>query len=289
MKKNFYLDDIEDRTERNRFSVIADFEGNEEQLMNVDVNDIVPVLPLRNMVLFPGVFMPVSVGRKSSLKLVRDAERKNLYVAVVCQKNAETESPLLEDLHDIGTVAKIVRILEMPDQTTTVILQGSKRLKLKELTETVPYLKGHITPLNEEIPAKNDKEFQALVEACKDLTIRYIKSSEILPHDSAFAIKNISNSMFLIDFICTNLPLKKDEKIELLRIDSLRERTYRLLEILNREVQLAEIKESIQMRAREDIDQQQREYFLQQQIKTIQDELGGNVLELEIEEMRAKE
>ena len=131
MKKNFYLDDIEDRTERNRFSVIADFEGNEEQLMNVDVNDIVPVLPLRNMVLFPGVFMPVSVGRKSSLKLVRDAERKNLYVAVVCQKNAETESPLLEDLHDIGTVAKIVRILEMPDQTTTVILQGSKRLKLK--------------------------------------------------------------------------------------------------------------------------------------------------------------
>ena len=142
--------------------------------------------------------------------------------------------------------------------------------------------------MGEDIPDKNDKEFHALVEACKDLTIRYIKSSDMFPQDSAFAIKNITNPMFLVNFICTNLPLKKDEKIELLRIDTLRARTYRLLEILNREVQLAEIKESIQMRAREDIDQQQREYFLQQQIKTIQDELGGGGQEQEIEELRRK-
>ena len=251
--------------------------------MDIEVEEVLPILPLRNMVLFPGVFMPVSVGRKSSLKLVREAEKKNSYIAVVCQKVAETETPLFEDLHTIGTVAKIVRVLEMPDQTTTVILQGSKRMELKEITDTTPYLKGRIATLNEELPEKNDKEFHALVEACKDLTVRYIKSSDMFPQDSAFAIKNITNPMFLVDFICTNLPLKKDEKIELLRIDSLRARTYRLLEILNREVQLAEIKESIQMRAREDIDQQQREYFLQQQIKTIQDELGGGGQEQEIE------
>ena len=132
MKKRNYFSDIEDRNE-NAFSVIADFEGNEEQLMDIEVDEILPVLPLRNMVLFPGVFMPVSVGRKSSLKLVREAEKKSSYIAVVCQKAADTEEPVLEDLHTIGTVAKIVRVLEMPDQTTTVILQGSKRIELKEI------------------------------------------------------------------------------------------------------------------------------------------------------------
>ena len=287
MKEKFYLGDSDGRG-GNGFSVIADFEGNEEQLMDVEIDDIIPVLPLRNMVLFPGVFMPVSIGRQASLKLVREAEKNKAYIAVVCQKAAETEEPQFEDLHTIGTVAKIVRVLEMPDQTTTVILQGTKRIELKEITETVPYLKGRISPLNDVLPEKTDKEFQALVEACKDLTIRYIKSSDVFPQDSVFAIRNINNSMFLVNFICTNLPLKKDEKIELLRIGSLRERSYRLLEILNREVQLADIKASIQMRAREDIDQQQREYFLQQQIKTIQDELGGSVQEQEIEEMRRK-
>ncbi len=285
MKKSDYWAFAEERG-GNSFSVIADFEENVEQLMNFDVNDVLSILPLRNMVLFPGVFLPVSIGRKTSLKLVREAEKKGEYVAVVCQKSAETDEPLMEDLHNIGTIAKIIRVLEMPDRTTTVILQGFKRMILKEFTETTPYLKGRVEALNEDLPAKDDKEFQALVEACKDLSVRYIKSSDIFPHESAFAIKNISNSMFLVGFICTNLPLKKDEKIELLRIDSLRARTYRLLEILNREVQLAEIKESIQMRAREDIDQQQREYFLQQQIKTIQDELGGGGQEQEIEEMR---
>ena len=209
-------------------------------------------------------------------------------MAVVCQKAADTERPALEDLHSIGTIAKIVRVLEMPDQSITVILQGSKRIELKSITETDPYLKGQIQTINEELPDKKDKEFQALVEACKDLTVRYIRTSDMFPQDSSFAIKNISNPMFLINFICTNLPLKKDEKIELLSIHSLRQRTYRLLEILNREVQLAEIKESIQMRTREDIDQQQREYFLQQQIKNIQDELGGSSQEQEIEEMRKK-
>lgn len=286
MKEKYYLDDEE--RGGNGFSVIADFEGNEEQLMDIEVDDIIPILPLRNMVLFPGVFMPVNIGRRSSLKLVREAEKKKSYLGVVCQKIAETEEPMLDDLHTIGTIAKIVRILEMPDHTTTVILQGSRRMELTEITETSPFLKGRISPLKDKIPERTDKEFQALVEACKDLTVRYIKSSEMFPQDSAFAVKNITNSMFLINFICTNLPLKKDEKMELLSIDALRNRAYRLLEILNREVQLADIKASIQMRAREDIDQQQREYFLQQQIKTIQDELGGSVQEQEIQEMRQK-
>ena len=138
MKKRDYLSDNEDRSE-NVFSVIADFEGNEEQLMDIDVEEILPVLPLRNMVLFPGVFMPVAIGRKSSMKLIREAEKKNSYIAVVCQKIAETDSPLFEDLHTIGTVAKIVRVLEMPDRTTTVILQGAKPMELKEIVETTPY------------------------------------------------------------------------------------------------------------------------------------------------------
>lgn len=287
MKKERYFRAMED-SDNNAFSLIADFEKVDEQVIDIKAGDVLPVLPLRNMVLFPGVFMPISVGRKSSLKLVREAEKKNAFIAVVCQKSADVDDPSFEDLHAIGAIGKVVRILEMPDQTTTVIVQGMKRLELNSITDTVPYLKGEVNVLEEELPAKDDKEFQALVDTCKDLTIRFIKTSELLHQESAFAIKNIGNHMFLVDFICTNLPLKKDEKIELLRINSLRDRTYRLLEILNREVQLAEIKESIQMRAREDIDQQQREYFLQQQIKTIQDELGGGGQEQEVEEMRLK-
>ncbi|NCC10114.1 MAG: endopeptidase La [Bacteroidia bacterium] len=286
MKEKFFIED----TDSNSFSLIADFEGNEEQMFDVkiDSGEILPVLPLRNMVLFPGVFMPVSVGRKSSLKLVREAEKKNSNVAIVCQKQAQIDEPGWEDLHEIGTIARIVRVLEMPDQTTTVILQGLKRMNLKSITETTPYLKGEVEALEDEVPDKSDKEFQALVESCKDLTVRYIKSSDSMHQDSAFAIKNINNHMFLVNFICSNVPLKKDEKIKFLRFNSLRERAYNLLEVLNREVQLAEIKASIQMRAREDIDQQQREYFLQQQIKTIQDELGGNGNEQEVDEMRRK-
>lgn len=271
----------------NGFSFIADFDGNEEHLFDIKVDDSLPVLPLRNMVLFPGVVLPISVGRESSLKLVNDAYKNNAYIAVVCQKLADTDSPDFSDLHATGTIGKIVRVLEMPDQSTTVIIQGLKRFKLQNITETSPYLKGNVKLLEEVMPPKENKEFDALVDTCKDLTIRYIKASESLHQDSAFAIRNITNKMFLINFICTNLPLKKDEKMELLQYDSLQERAYHLLEILNREVQLADIKTSIQMRAREDIDQQQREYFLQQQIKTMQDELGGGQ-DQEVEEMRQK-
>ena len=286
MKERFLMEETDDNT----FSLIADFEGNEEQMFDVKIKsgETIPVLPLRNMVLFPGVFMPISIGRKSSLRLIREADKKQKNIAVVCQKMAQVDEPLFEDLHAIGTVGRIVRVLTMPDQTTTVILQGIKRLELKSIVETEPYLKGEVEVLDDDVPNKKDKEFQALVETCKDLAIRYTSISETMPQESIFALRNITNHMLLVDFICSTLPFKKDEKIELLRINSLRDRTYRLLEILNREVQLADLKASIQMRAREDIDQQQREYFLQQQIKTIQDELGGSGQEQEIEEMRQK-
>lgn len=287
MKKEKYLGEITG-VDDNGFSLIADFDGGEELSMDIKLEGGIPILPLRSMVLFPGVFLPVSVGRRSSLKLVREAEKKNTYIGVFCQKIADTDEPELKDLYTIGCVAKIVRILEMPDQTTTVILQGVKRLELESIIETQPYLVGKAALLEDDVPKKNDKQFQALVESCKDLSIKYIKSSDALQQELVFALKNIGNHMFLIDYICTNIPFRLDEKIELLGIKSLSDRAYHLLEILNREVQLAEIKASIQMRAREDIDQQQREYFLQQQIKTIQDELGGGGQEQEIEEMRMK-
>ncbi len=272
------------------FSLIADIEENDVSVyeMKLDSNQTLPVLPLRNMVLFPGVFMPVSVGRTSSLKLIREANKKNNNIAVVCQKEARTDDPIFEDLHTIGTIGKIVRVLEMPDQTTTVILQGIKRIKLEKITKDHPYLKGEVEVIEDIVPEKEDKEFTALVETCKEFTIRYIKLSDNIHQDTVFAIKNFDTNLLLIDFICTNLPLKKDEKIELLSLDSVKDRAFRLLEILNREIQLADIKASIQKRTREDIDQQQREYFLQQQLKTIQDELGGSGQEQEIEEMRLK-
>jgi ATP-dependent Lon protease len=269
------------------FSVIADFSGPEDQFLNIEVNEVIPILPMRNMVLFPGVIAPVTIGRKSSLRLVREAEKKGMYIGAVCQKQADTEEPQLEDLYEIGTVSRIARILEMPDGTITILIQGCRRMHLDEIVSTTPYLKGRITLLDEQLPAKNDKEYTALLDACRDLIIRYVHTSEMFSQDSAFAIRNIGSALFLVDFICTNMPLKREEKMELLAIDELRARTYRLLEILNREVQLAEIKESIQIRAREDINQQQREYFLQQQIKTIQSELGDGSQQEE-EEMRAK-
>lgn len=285
--KNYRFDE-EDRQEK-VISVFTDLEGgSEERFIGLDVNDELPLLPVRNMVLFPGVVMPVTIGRKSSLRLVKDAERKGLQIGVFCQKQSDIENPYKEDLYKVGVVAKVLRLLEMPDDTTTVILQGFRRIELLEVTHLDPYLRGKVRPLNDIMMAKNDKEARPLMDAIKDMAIKFIRLSDIVPPDSAFAIKNITSSLFLIDFLCAHLPIQIEEKVELLMLDSLKERASRLLGLLSREVQLAEIKASIQMRAREDIDQQQREYFLQQQIKTIQDELGGNGSRREIEEMRNK-
>lgn len=252
------------------------------------VGDTIPILPLRNMVLFPGVAMPVIIGRPKSMRLIKEAVHKKSLIGVVCQKEMDTEDPVLEDLYTTGVIADIVRVLEMPDGSTTVILQGKKRFELNELTETDPYLSGKITVLEDTKPDKTDREFEALISTIKDLTIKMLGAVAEPPRDLISSIKNNKNVLYVVNFSCSNIPSGSAEKQQLLLIGDLKERAYRLLFILNREYQLVELKASIQMKTHEDINQQQKEYFLQQQIKTIQEELGGNINELEIKELREK-
>lgn len=252
------------------------------------VGDTIPILPLRNMVLFPGVAMPVIIGRPKSMRLIKEVVHKKSLIGVVCQKEMDTEDPVLEDLYTTGVIADIVRVLEMPDGSTTVILQGKKRFELNELTETDPYLSGKITVLEDTKPDKTDREFEALISTIKDLTIKMLGAVAEPPRDLIFSIKNNKNVLYVVNFSCSNIPSGSAEKQQLLLIGDLKERAYRLLFILNREYQLVELKASIQMKTHEDINQQQKEYFLQQQIKTIQEELGGNINELEIKELREK-
>ena len=252
------------------------------------VGNIVPILPLRNMVLFPGVAMPVIVGRPKSMRLIKEAVHNKSLIGVVCQKEMNTEDPDFDDLYTTGVIADIVRVLEMPDGTTTVILQGKKRFSLEALEDTEPYLKGKISLLEDKMPDKTDREFEALISTIKDLTIKMLGAMSDPPRDLIFSIKNNKNILYLVNFSCSNIPSGASEKQELLLIGDLKDRAYRLLFILNREYQLVELKASIQMKTHEDINQQQREYFLQQQIKTIQEELGGNINELEIKELREK-
>ena len=252
------------------------------------VGDTIPILPLRNMVLFPGVAMPVIIGRPKSMRLIKEAVHKKSLIGVVCQKEMDTEDPVLEDLYTTGVIADVVRVLEMPDGSTTVILQGKKRFELNELTETDPYLSGKITVLEDTKPDKTDREFEALISTIKDLTIKMLGAVAEPPRDLIFSIKNNKNVLYVVNFSCSNIPSGSAEKQQLLLIGDLKERAYRLLFILNREYQLVELKASIQMKTHEDINQQQKEYFLQQQIKTIQEELGGNINELEIKELREK-
>ena len=232
--------------------------------------------------------MPVIIGRPKSMRLIKEAVHKKSLIGVVCQKEMDTEDPVLEDLYTTGVIADIVRVLEMPDGSTTVILQGKKRFELNELTETDPYLSGKITVLEDTKPDKTDREFEALISTIKDLTIKMLGAVAEPPRDLIFSIKNNKNVLYVVNFSCSNIPSGSAEKQQLLLIGDLKERAYRLLFILNREYQLVELKASIQMKTHEDINQQQKEYFLQQQIKTIQEELGGNINELEIKELREK-
>ncbi len=268
------------------FSIIADLDGSEEQYMNVAVEQETPVLPLRNMALFPGTVMPVTVGRQSSLKLVRKAEKSGDYITVVSQKISDIEYPLFNDLYKVGTAARIIKLLEMPDNTVTAIIQGIRRVKLESLTHSIPYMCGRISMLDEELPMKDDTEFSLLVDMVIEATVNYIKMTGVLPPDSTFALKNIKNPMFALNFICVNIPFSLEVRMDLLKTSSVKERAYKLLSLMKKETKLFELRENIMNRARGDIDQQQREYFLQQQIKTIQDELGGNVQQQEADEFR---
>jgi ATP-dependent Lon protease len=253
------------------------------------VGNTLLILPLRNMVLFPGVAMPVIAGRAKSMRLIRDAIKKKALIGVCCQKNSSVDEPGLEDLYEVGTIAEIMRVLELPDGTTTVILQGRKRFSLHAIAETEPYLTGVIKQLDDIRPKKQDRELEALASTIKDLTIKILSSTMDPPQDLMYSIRNNRNILYLINFSSCNLIMEADVKQELLAINNLKDRAYRLLFILNREYQLIELKASIQMKTHEDINKQQKEYFLQQQIKAIQKELGSdNINDIEIGELREK-
>jgi len=254
--------------------------------LNINSGDILPILPLRNMVLYPGVLLPVSVARSKSMKLVRAAQENDLLIGVCSQTDKKLDDPSIDQLFPMGTVASVVRILEMPDNSTTVILEGKKRFRLGEAESVKPYLKARVTLVDDIFPETTDGVFLALVSSIKDLAINIINDSGAISPEMAFAIRNIENPIFLINYVCVNFGLNVQEKQRLLEIDDIMERGYQLLELLNKESQLLEIKMSIQNKAKEGIDQQQREYFLQQQMKTIQNELGGVSMEQDVADFR---
>lgn len=263
-------------------------ESDSEILKSADMPEVLPILPLRNMVLFPGVVMPISVGRKKSLRLVRDAFNNGTFIGVVTQRQVKIDNPGFDDLFNVGTVAQVAKILEMPDGSTSVILQGKARFNLLEFEKTEPYFVAKISA-REDIDNFEEGEVpEALIAAIKDLAVKVVAGSNLLPNEATFAIKNIDGLPFLTNFISSNLPLKIKEKQKLLERDKIKDRAYLLLEVLAKEAQLQEIKNDIQAKARVDIDQQQREYYLHQQMKTIQDELGGNPIEEEVRELMEK-
>ena len=288
MKKNnedFYMD-----SENEQISMIAEIstEVEDASVMELEYDKEIPVLPLRNMVMFPHVVMPVTIGRNSSLKLINMAIRKKQPIALICQLSAEVDEPGYQDLFHVGVIARVLKVFEMPGGNTTAIMQSAgPRVHLDKIVRTQPYMKGMVTPMKDEEVNEETDEFKALMESCKELAHKYIDKSERMGPDLTFAIKNLDHPMILVNFICANFPFTADEKVQLLKYDSLKERMYRLIQVLNREVRLAEIRQAIQARTREDIDRQQRDYFLHQQIKNIQEELGDSQ-DGEIEELRAK-
>ena len=261
--------------------------GDEKELLNdnLQIPDTLPILPLRNTVLFPGVIIPINIGRSKSLKLIRDAYKQSALIGVIAQKDTNTENPGINDLYSIGTVASILKILEMPDGTTTAIIQGKRRFMLDDILYDEPYHVGKIIIKQEEGMPENDPEYNAIAESLKEMATKIVKYSSHIPNEAGFALKNIESMLFLINFISSNTDVDYQSKQELLEIDSLKQRAIKLLEILSKQVSLLELKNDIQKKVKMDIDKQQREYFLHQQMKTIQDELGGNPTDEEIKEL----
>jgi ATP-dependent Lon protease len=260
----------------------------EEEMNNEELPASLPILPLRNTVLFPGVVIPISAGRDKSIKLINDANAGNKIIGVVSQKNEGDEDPTKNDIHKIGTVARILRVLKMPDGNITVILQGKKRFEIDAVTSEKPYIKALVKEVEEKKPGKHDTEFLAILESIKELAIQIIKESPNIPTEATFAIKNIESQSFLVNFVSSNMNLTVSEKQNLLAINALKERALETLRFMNVELQKLELKNDIQSKVRFDLDQQQREYFLHQQMKTIQEELGGVSQEEEMDEFRQK-
>ncbi|NND79238.1 MAG: endopeptidase La [Maribacter sp.] len=260
----------------------------EEEMNNEGLPETLPILPLRNTVLFPGVVIPITAGRDKSIKLIKDANNGSKVIGVVAQKDEKTENPGVKDIHTLGTVARILRVLQMPDGNTTVIIQGKKRFEVAEILTEKPYMTATVRETLEERPDKDGQEFLAIIESIKDLALKIIRDNPNIPSEASFAIKNIQSNSFLINFVSSNLNLEVNEKQELLEIGNLQERALATLKYMNVELQKLELKNVIQSKVRSDMDQQQREYFLHQQMKTIQEELGGVSYDEEIAEMRIK-
>lgn len=260
----------------------------EEIINNESVPETLPILPLRNTVLFPGVVIPITAGRDKSIELINDANKSDKIIGVVAQRNESVEQPGLNDIYHTGVVAQILRVLKMPDGNTTVIIQGKKRFEITELIQEKPYLKANVKEAFEEREVGDKKEFDAIIDSIKDQALEVIKENPMLPSEASFAIKNIQSSSFIVNFIASNMDLSVMQKQVILEKDNLRERAILTLKNLNKELQKLKLKNDIQSKTREDLDQQQREYYLHQQLKTIQEELGGSSNEQELEEMRNK-
>ncbi len=261
----------------------------DEELINKErVPEVLPILPLKNTVLFPGVVIPITAGRDKSIALIKDANKGDKIIGVVAQRNEQEESPTLKDIHTTGTVAQILRVLKMPDGNTTVIIQGKKRFEVGEIIQETPYLKATVKEALEDRIDDNPKEFDAIIESIKELALEIIKENPMLPSEASFAIKNIQSNSFLVNFIASNMDLSVMQKQVILEKDNLKERALLTLKNLNKELQKLQLRNDIQSKTREDLDQQQREYYLHQQLKTIQEELGGVSNDQELEEMRKK-
>lgn len=258
----------------------------EDAMHRENLPDTLPILPLRNTVLFPGVVIPITAGRDKSIKLINETNKGNKIIGVVSQKDEFEEEPGIDDINTIGTVAQILRVLKMPDGNTTVIIQGKKRFEVSEIIDTLPYMTARILEVEEARPETENDEFRAIIDSIKEMALRIIKDSPNIPSEAAFAIKNIESSSFLINFVSSNLNIPVEEKQKLLEINNLKDRALETLRYMNIEIQKLSLRNDIQSKVQHDINQQQREYFLQQQMRTIQEELGGSSTEEEIDEMR---
>jgi ATP-dependent Lon protease len=262
-------------------------ESDNENLTDIQVPKELPVLPLRNTVLFPGVVLPITVGRDKSIKAVNDAYRTDKLIGVLAQKDSNIEDPTVSDLEDVGTVARIIKLIKMPDGGTTVILQGKRRFKVGAVTSDDPYFKAQVVLLQEE-EAPKDQDFEAYVSNIKDLAAQIIQLSPNIPSEASIILKNIENPSFLIHFISSNLNTELQEKQQLLQMHHIKSRADLLMQLLQRELQFAELKNKLTNKTKTELDKQQREYFLQQQLKSIKDELGGDTNERELKEMQKK-
>lgn len=281
---NLSLQDLNDNAE-----FIPLFSQDDEEAMNKEeIPAELSILPLRNMVLFPGVVIPITAGRDKSIKLINDAMQADKTIGVVAQLNEDIEIPAGTDIYRFGTVAKILKTLKLPDGNITVILQGKKRFAIDEITQEEPYLKAKITEVLDDQPIVNDIEFPTIIETIKETAQEIIRENPNIPSEAAFAIKNIESNSFLVNFVSSNLNLDVVDKQALLEINNLKERAFETLRKMNIELQKLNLKNDIQTKVRIDLDQQQKEYFLHQQIKTIQEELGGVSHEQEFEELRTK-